>query len=368
MRIKRGLKAYVGVVVLFWMMFCNLSFSEAEIKITENEKNVEIKFLWSPDGSGESVSLFSETVQPLKVDPMESYYSAVLMSEWSPVVKAKIVDRLIREGELPEVVEALKGTSYQVELDAKEHKFRIVRLGMVDKQNQIRWLGTVREEEWEDILDNPLQEQLSELFVWIYNNREVVWGSDRELLKKGSEALPSEGEKVWEEFDRSSWGRYFFLPSELKIGLEEPQVGSGEADELDDVIIRKGEIIQVLVRSDWSLRAQKEAPEGENWWRKKMGLPVVFGLDKTQNDYMIWEIDFKNMKRRYVAGVYLAGTGERIFKEENLQNQPWESMGNPKVAGRVAAWLLSHPVEAEKLPLAMPAGQGEVPLEWAGWN
>lgn len=60
MIIKQSLKACVGVVVLFWMMLGNLSFAEAEIKIPENEKNAEIQFLWSPDGGGELVSLFTE--------------------------------------------------------------------------------------------------------------------------------------------------------------------------------------------------------------------------------------------------------------------------------------------------------------------
>ena len=368
MIIKQRSKAYVGIIGLLLVMFCNLSLGEAEIQTSGNEKKLAIESLWSQDGGGEQVSLFIETVRPIMSEENGSGYSAVLMSEWSPAVKAKIADRLIREGELPEVVEALKGTSYQVELDAKRHKYRTIRVGMVDDQNQVRWLGAEQEEEWQNILGSPFQEQFSELFIWIYENKVTVYGPDGERFRDVAEDLIYGAENVWVEFDRSLWGRYFFLPSELKWQIEGSPMDISESDELGDSVTEARETIQVLVRSDWSLRAQKEAPEGENWWRKRTGLPVISELNKTQQDYMIWELDFKNKKRRYVAGVYLTATGERIFKEGDLSAQPWEEMGNANVAGIVAAWLLSHSVEAKELPLAAPGGQGEIPSEWAGKN
>ena len=368
MKIKQRSKACVGIVGLLLLMFSNLSFGEAEIQALENEKNLAIELLWAQDGGGEQVSLFTETVRPIMSEENGSAYSVVLMSEWSPTIKAKIADRLIREGELPEVVEALKGTSYQVEIDAKRCKYRTIRLGMVDEQNQVRWLGAEQEEEWRNILGSPFQEQFSELFIWIYENKAAISGLDGEHFRDVSGDLIDGAENVWVEFDRSLWGRYFFLPSELKWQVEKSPIDASESTELGDLVTEERKIIQVLVRSDWSLRAQKEAPESENWWRKRIGIPVVSGLNKTQQDYMIWELDFKNKKRRYVAGVYLTGTGELIFKEGNLSEQPWEEMGNANVAGSVAAWLLSHSDEAKNLPLAAPGGQGEIPIEWAGKN
>lgn len=254
-------------------------------------------------------------------------YQAEMASIWSPDFLEELYEDKEQFEGLP--VREFIGTAYLAEVDVCHWNFRISQIGSVLLDGTTDWTRK-SESTWRTLRGNIMAEPLSSLIVEIYNQQESI--RKREPVPLEVIPVNNTDPESWIEYESSPWGRYFFLPEEI-IKIRDINSTGEEAKEIYDV----------LVRSDWSLKAQKEAPEVENFIRVKEGRPAVRGLERTETDYMIWSVNLTDRTISYMAGAYLDSNGEMIFKEGSFLSFYWRNWDDPLLAGALAAYLLSHP-------------------------
>lgn len=307
----------------------------------------EWSMLWQYEG-GDRVYIKERSMVSLNALDGAVVYGAVLMSEWSPNVKNDILEQADFLKDIPK--DQVAGIAYEVHMDMSRWAYRIDRIGYVNSAKEIVWSDVI-DSPWRTLIGNSMAEPLSALSIKIYNQRQDIPTADYTISPHERLNYDISSEAPWLEFGQSSWGRYFFLPSEIMV----KKLPDGEGER---------EVFQVLVRSDWSQRAQKEAPRIENIIRQSEKRTPIRGLENTDTDYMIWCLDLKEAKRSYMAGVYLNSKNERIHKEDSFMNFHWTVANDPTMGGALAAYLLSHP-EAE-IPDGGESPQVELPEEWSG--
>ena len=310
------------------------------------------KFLWAQEGNGDQIHYRPESVHLLETNQLGVIYRAELISFWSIPMRNKIAEEMNLPGEVKEkFFRSEAGIAYEVEMDMSRWQYRIQRVGYVAdrKSEKVTWTGAGRGE-WRSLMGNEMGEPLATLAIRIYQDRGAIQkrpkqSIDLTTLPKIQKSL----ELPWIEFDQTSWGRYFFLPSELKV------ISSSE---------KGSEQFQVLVRSDWTLRARKEAPEAENAVRISEKRKPIEGLNQTDQDYMIWSFDFSDQKRSYLAGAYLTEDKKVIHQEGAFAEAGWSPWETPMNPGAIAAYLLANP---QFIPTkGAEDGKVEVPQVWSG--
>lgn len=329
----------VGISAISLAQSASEVFSEAD----------KWELLWE-QSNGEKIFYKKDSVVPLKTLDGSVAYRAEMASLWSREMLDQILDKAEEENNLPnkEVI----GAIYRVEMDMSRWSYRIQSLGPLGIHQKDLRIEETLASPWRSLAGNGMNEPLAVLAIEIYQNREEINQKAKENISTPLEGLISSQEDAWIEFDQGPWGRYFFLPSEVR---RKTILGSSGDSR---------EIFQILIRSDWSQRAQKEAPKIENWIRQQEKRSPIGNLEKTETDYMIWCLDLKKKERSYMAGVYLDQNQKPIFKEGNFMSFYWTDWGDPMMGGALAAYLLAHPnwqpEESDQSP------QVEVSKRWTG--
>ena len=334
----------VGILTCLVLMFAVSIGSAAEAE--------PWKFLWAQEGKGDEIHFRPESIHLLETHQSGVVYRAELISFWSIPMRNKIAEQMNFPAEVKDkFFRSEAGVAYEVEMDMSRWQYRIQRVGYVAdrKSEKVTWTEAGRGE-WRSLMGNEMGEPLATLAIEIYKDRVAIQKRPKQSVDVTSlSKTQNNPEFPWIEFEQTSWGRYFFLPSELK------HLSSGDDG---------GGRFQVLVRSDWTLRARREAPEAENAVRISEKRKPIEGLKQTDQDYMIWSFDFSNKKRSYLAGVYLTEGKERIYKEGSfaeVARNEWESAMNP---GALAAYLLANPQLV--LSEGVEDGKVEIPQLWQG--
>lgn len=307
--------------------------------------------IWS-QLNADQVFVRKDSVVLVKNDKNHVIYQAEMASLWSSEFLEELYEKKEQFEGLPG--REFIGTAYLVEVDVSQWNYRIVKTGHVLLDGASTDWTRDSAGSWRTLRGNVMAEPLSSLMVEIYLQREKV----NQRAPGEEEVVPLETMNItasdsWVEYESSSWGRYFFLPEEIK------KLRNGRSD-----LGESKEIFDVLVRSDWSLKAQKETPEVENFIRVQEGRPAVRGLERTETDYMIWSVNLTDRTISYMAGAYLDSKGQIIFKEGSFLSFYWRRWDDPMLAGALAAYLLSHPdepiTEREMEPLV------NIPPRWLG--
>lgn len=325
-----------------------ISFAQSVPEVFSEGDKWEL--LWE-QSNGEKIFYKKDSVVPLKTPDGSVVYRAEMASLWSREMLDQILDQAEEKNKLPK--KEITGAIYRVELNMSRWSYRIQSLGPLGIHQNDLQVKETSESPWRSLVGNRMNEPLAVLAIEIYENREIINRKEKENLSVPLEGkMLSQNEEPWIEFDQGPWGRYFFLPSEVR----KKTIKSSSEEQR--------ELFQVLIRSDWSQRAKKEAPEIENWIRQREKRSPISHLEKTEIDYMIWCLDLKKRERSYMAGVYLDQNKTPIFKEGNFMSFYWNDWGDPMMGGALAAYLLAHPnwqPEEED-----PSPQVEISKKWAG--
>lgn len=303
-----------------------ISFAQSTSEVFSEGEKWEL--LWE-QSNGEKIFYKKDSVVPLKTTDGSIVYRAEMASLWSRQMLDQILDQAAEENNLPK--KEVIGVIYRVEMDMSRWTYRIQSLGPLGINQKDVQIEETAASPWRSLINNGMNEPLAVLAIEIYQNREEINQKAEENLSVPSEGLVLSQEDAWIEFDQGPWGRYFFLPSEVR--RKTISNSSGE----------EREIFQILIRSDWSQRAQKEAPKIENWIRQQEKRSPISNLEKTETDYMIWCLDLKKKERSYMAGAYLDRDQTPIFKEGNFMSFYWTEWGDPMMGGALAAYLLAQP-------------------------
>lgn len=318
----------VFVLTAFLMIGLSvISFAQDALEVFSEGDKWEL--LWE-QSNGEKIFYKKDSVVPLRTADGAVVYRVEMANLWSREMLDRILDEAEEENLLPpkEVI----GDIYRVEINMSHWSYRIQSFGLLGMNQKSQQMVEFLESPWRSLVGNGMNESLAVLAIEIYKNREVINHKEKESLSVPLEESPlSQEQDSWIEFDQSPWGRYFFLPSEIKRKVV--SASSGE----------RREVFQILIRSDWSQRAQKEAPKIENWIRQQEKRSPISHLEKTETDYMIWCLDLEKKERSYMAGAYLDQNQAPIFKEGNFMSYYWTDWGDPIMGGVLAAYLLAHP-------------------------
>lgn len=332
MKIARTL--FVTFALFLWLG--GLSYgAEFESEAFKNEKWF---YLWSEAGTENQFFVREESIA--SVDTSAVVYRVDLLTRWSPKIAGQVSHKLGGDGAfLPQIV-------FQVEMDMTHWAYRIVKTGSFG-DDKTTWLYEMNGE-WVSLAGSGMIEPMSELAIYISADRErYEKRAKRGELRPPNPLMRRESEG-WIEFDNNEWGRTFYLPSSVKkMALKDDNEG-----------------LRILIRTDWSLRAQRELPEFENLYRQEENMRRIQGLEQTEVDYMLWVFDIGAKKESYLAGAYLAATNHRIHKEDNFLSFAWKNWHDPVRPGIAAAYALSHP-NIEKWE---SDPQEELDPQWSGIN
>ena len=306
------------------------------------------QILWKQGGDGDTVSLKTDSIVPIRGGE-KVIYRADLMNVWSKEMSVEAV-RAIEPLKMNKN-DRILGTAFQVEINMTDWEYHVVRWGYVNQLKKIVWLKE-NNNPWQRISSSEMLEPLAALSLKIYLNKDAINQKESANLARPLLELRSNYEEsLWREFATNPWGRSFLADSEIRsITVKDRR--SGE----------EREVFQLLVRTDWSQKGQRELPEFENLARRQNQYPPIEGLEKTRADYMIWWLDFKNERRSYMAGVYLDSAGKPIGRaEEKFLSLRWEDWGDVSMAGALAAYLLGHP--EQKIEKNSDSPQVTLPME-----
>lgn len=338
--------------ILILSTFFLLGISAVSLAQTTSEvfsEGDKWELLWE-QSNGEKIFYKKDSVVPLRTSDGSIAYRAEMASLWSREMLDQILDQAEEDNNLPK--KEVVGAIYHVEIDMSRWSYRIESLGVLGIHQKDLQVEKTAGSPWRSLSGNGMNEPLAVLAIEIYQNREEINRKAKENLSVLLEGATRSQEDAWIEFDQGPWGRYFFLPSEVRRKTISNSSGEDR------------EIFQILIRSDWSQRAQKEAPKIENWIRQQEKRSPISNLGKTETDYMIWCLDLKRKERSYMAGVYLDKDQTPIFKEGSFMSFYWTEWGDPMMGGALAAYLLAHPgwqpEEGDQSP------QVEISKRWAG--